>query len=425
DQPVNEYRNVYGRFTEDENYRDWQKIDIVQDQFAEGYYVHTMNMLLPPAEHFKKHPEYFALINGKRMADQPCFSNPEVLKITLKKLETDMALQPDKKLWSVSQNDNFTYCQCNACKKIIAEEGSPAGPVIRFVNEVASHFPDKTISTLAYQYSRTAPKITKPAGNVQIMLCTIELNRSQPIAEDPRSVSFLKDLEDWGKIAKHLYLWDYTVNFSHHVTPFPNIQVLQPNIQFFVRNNVFSHFQQSNCDTGHEFSELKSYLISRLLWNPDINADSVITDFMNGYYGAAAPFVRMYLDTLQGEVLKTKEFLNIFGHPTVHEKTFLSEDNLAKYFAYFDLALKAVKDQPDYLLHVRTARLPIEYATMEIAKSHTDYKSIPRERMVYLLEDFHKTCVDAGVRTLHEVGPSPEEYYQTTKNYISRSWPSN
>ena len=74
-----------------------------------------------------------------------------------------MAAQPDKTIWSVSQNDNFSYCQCPECLKIIEEEGSPAGPVIRFVNRVAAVFPDKTISTLAYQYSRPAPRRTRPA----------------------------------------------------------------------------------------------------------------------------------------------------------------------------------------------------------------------------------------------------------------------
>lgn len=428
DQPVNEYRNVYGRFTEDENYRDWQRIDIIQDVFADGYYVHTMNTLVPWEENFQKHPEYYALMNGKRIHDQLCLSNPEVLKITLKKLETDMALQPDKQLWSVSQNDNFSYCQCDACKKIIAKEGSPAGPIIRFVNEVAKHFPDKTISTLAYQYSRQAPKVTKPADNVQIMLCTIELNRSQPIAEDPRSASFLKDIVDWGKIAKHIYLWDYTVNFSHHTTPFPNIHVLQPNIQLFVRNNVFSHFQQSNTDVGHEFSELKSYLLARLLWNPDIKTDSVITDFMHGYFGAAAPFVRKYLDTLEGEIGKTKEWLDIYGHPTVHENTFLSEANIARYLGYFNQAMAAVKDQPIMLLHVRTALLPVQYAAMEIGKNHMfaargwysveGKKYILREGMVKMLEDFYQTCKDAGVRTLSEAGLTPENYYQSTKRFL-------
>jgi len=428
DQPVNEYRNVYGRFGEDVNYRDWQRIDIVQDVFADGYYVHTMNTLVPWQENFQKHPEYYSLMNGKRIQDQLCLSNPEVLKIAIKKLENDVPLQPGKQVWSVSQNDNFSYCQCDACKKIIAEEGSPAGPIIRFVNEIAKKFPDKIISTLAYQYSRQAPKVTKPEPNVQIMLCTIELNRSQPIGDDPRSASFLKDIVDWGKIAKHIYLWDYTVNFSHHTTPFPNIHVLQPNIQLFVKNNVFAHFQQSNTDVGHEFSELKSYLLARLLWNPDINADSVITDFMQGYFGAAAPFVRTYLDTLEGEILKTKEWLDIYGHPTAHENTFLSEANITRYLGYFDQAKSAVKDQPELLLHVRTYLLPVQYAAMEIGKNHmfaargwysVEGKSyVRRENMVRMLEDFNQACKDAGVRTLSEAGLTPENYYQSTKRFL-------
>jgi hypothetical protein len=428
DQPVNEYRNVHGRFTEDENYRDWQRLDVISDVFADGYYVHTFNRLVPWEEYYQKHPEYYALMNGKRIIDQLCLTNPEVLNIAMKKLETDMALQPDKQLWSVSQNDNFSYCQCETCKKIIAEEGSPAGPIIRFVNEVAKKFPDKTISTLAYQYSRQATKITKPAGNVQIMLCTIELNRSQPIGDDPRSASFLKDIVDWGKIANHIYLWDYTVNFSHHTTPFPNIHVLQPNIQLFVKNNVFSQFQQSNTDVGHEFSELKSYLLARILWNPDIKADSVINDFMNGYFGPAAPFIRTYLDTLEGEILKTREWLDIYGHPTAHENTFLSESNIARYLGYFDQAAAAVKDQPELLLHVKTYLLPVQYAAMEIAKNHmfaargwysvNGKKYVLRDGMVKMLDDFYQTCKDAKVRTLSEAGLSPENYYQSTKRFL-------
>ena len=76
-------------------------------------------------------------------------------------------------------------------------------------------------AVLAYQYPRAAPKQTKPADNVQVMLCTIELDRSLAIAGDPSSRSFLQDMADWARITRNLYLWDDTVNFSHHVSPFP------------------------------------------------------------------------------------------------------------------------------------------------------------------------------------------------------------
>ncbi|MDP1974138.1 MAG: DUF4838 domain-containing protein, partial [Sediminibacterium sp.] len=193
---------------------------------------------------------YFALMGNKRIIDQLCLTNPDVYDLTVKTLKEEMTKQPEKKLWSVSQGDNFSYCQCDACAKIIADEASAAGPIIHFVNKVAAQFPDKIISTLAYQYSRKAPKHIKPANNVQIMLCTIELNRSKAIENDSLSVSFLKDITDWGKISQNIYLWDYTVNFSHHITPFPNLHTLQKNIQFFTKKLCRLPLQYSMMEIG-------------------------------------------------------------------------------------------------------------------------------------------------------------------------------
>ncbi len=134
------------------DYRDWQRLDTVEEVFGRGYYVHTFNRLVPWETYFAEHPEYFAWMNGKRVKDQLCPSRPEVLDIAVARLEAEMAAQPDRHVWSVSQNDNFSYCQCDLCRKVIEEEGSPSGPIIRFVNAVAAHFPRQTISTLAYQY---------------------------------------------------------------------------------------------------------------------------------------------------------------------------------------------------------------------------------------------------------------------------------
>jgi hypothetical protein len=426
--PVNSFRVVNGEFAEDMDYRDWERISVVDEVFADGYYVHTSNRLVPWDKYFATHPEYFCFTGGKRSKDQLCLSNPEVFNIVVAKLKEEMAKQPDKKLWSVSQNDNFSYCQCDDCKKIIAEEGSPAGPIIRFVNKIAAQFPDKTISTLAYQFSRQAPKVTKPADNVQIMLCTIELNRSKPIETDPTSKSFLKDIVDWGKISKHIYLWDYTVDFSHQVTPFPNLHVLQPNIQFFVKNSAHEHFQQSNTSPGHEFSELKSYLLARLLWNPEVNVDSIKNDFLTGYYGAGGAVIGEYINRLQSEILKTGEWLDIYGHPSAHSLTFLSVENMKAYEQLFDEAEAAVKDQPDYLQRVKTARLPIQYAKMEIGKNdllgprgyynEVNGEFILRPEMKQLIEDFHTTCVNNHVTSLNEAGLTPDAYYASSLRTI-------
>lgn len=426
--PVNTYRNVHGRFGENPDYRDFHKLHNIEDMFAEGYYVHTFHRLIPWQDYFGTHPEYFAEMNGKRIIDQLCPSHPEVLRIIVQKLRSEMPLQPDKKVWSVSQDDNFSYCRCEHCQRIIEREQSPAGPIIQLVNAVADSFPDKIISTLAYQYSRQAPAHLRPRENVQIMLCTIELNRSQPIAEDPRSASFLKDMEDWGRISRHIYLWDYTVDFAHSISPFPNIHTLQPNIQLFVKNNVREHFQQSNTGAGHEFSELKSYLLAKLLWNPDADVNALIVEFTDGYYGAAGIWMRKYLKHIESEILKTGEWLDIYGPPTNHRHSFLSADNIAAYNRYFDEAEQAVADQPRLLLHVREARMPLQYAMMEIGKSdmfgprgwydELNGDFVPRRNMLDMLETFYQTGKDIRSEPVNESGLSVEAYYQSTRRFI-------
>ncbi|NCC71906.1 MAG: DUF4838 domain-containing protein [Sphingobacteriia bacterium] len=425
----NTYRNVHGKFANDSNYRDFHRLHVISDSFAEGYYVHTFQRLIPWQNYFSDHPEYFAFMNGKRIKDQLCLSNPEVLRLVIEKLEKEMALQPDKKIWSVSQNDNFSYCQCERCSKIISEEGSPSGPVIRFVNQVAEHFPDKIISTLAYQYSRKAPRITKPNDNVQVMLCTIELNRSIPIAEDPASISFLTDISDWQKITKRIYLWDYTVNFAHNISPFPNLHTLQPNIQLFADYGVKEHFQQSNTSIGHEFSELKSYLLAKILWNPQADFKGIFEEFIRGFYGRAAPYIFEYILHLEKEIRKTGEWLDIYGPPTNYQNTFLSEKNISAYNQYFDEAEKAVSEDSAHLMHVRIARMPVQYAMMEIGKAdmfgprgwyfQKGEEYIPRPYMIDQLEAFNQTAKICHVESINESGLTAAMYYEATKRFIN------
>jgi len=428
DNPVNEVRIVNGDFALDADYRDWMRLHDHRELYGAGYYVHTFQKLIPWQVYFDAHPEYFALMNGKRIIDQPCLTRPEVFDIAGAKLREEMAAQPDRRIWSVSQNDNFSYCQCPECLKVIEEEGSPAGPVIRFVNRVAELFPDKTISTLAYQYSRRAPRLARPLPNVEVMLCTIELNRSRPIADDPGSASFVRDIEDWSRICGNLYLWDYTVNFSHHVSPFPNLHVLQPNIRFFVDHGVRKHFQQTNTGPGHEWSELKSYLLARLLWNPRAKAADVRNDFLSGYYGKAGPYLRQYIDALRGALERSGARLDIYEPPAVHAAGHLSEADVAFYDKLFDKAEAAVARDKEVLARVQTARLPLMYAELEIAKDDMfgargfyeerggAFKARPE--MARLLEEFAARCQAGNVRNLNEAGLTPADYYDSVKRFV-------
>lgn len=427
--PPVDIRIVNGPLLQDDSYRQWLKLKTVEDIWGkkgnDRYYVHTFNRLVPSSEYFKEHPEYFSEINGQRVSwGQLCLSNPGLIDICVQKLNEVMSRNPEVQYWSVSQNDNTYKCECDRCRATDSIEGSPAGTMLRFVNKIAESFPDKIITTLAYQYTRKPPLITRPAENVLVTLCSIELSRSEPIETDPTSVGFREDIAGWQKICRNIKIWDYEVQFSNYYCPFPIFHTLQPNIQFFNKNNATAHFQQSFISKGVEFAELKAFLLAKLLWNPDIDVDFVINDFLKNYYEDGANSIRDYFDLLHKEGKKSGQRLDIYGNPVLYANSYLSEENLRKYNEIFDRAEKAVIDKPDILERVRIARLPIMYTAIEIAKTDLFgprgfYKEenkafVMKPEMFKLLEEFYTICKKNKLTGMNENGLSWETWYKNT-----------
>jgi len=347
---------------------------------TESYWaVHTFYPLMPPAEFFDKHPEYYSLIDGVRTHDraQLCLSNPDVLRIITERIRERMRKSPEYLIYDVSQNDYYNPCQCEKCQAIVKREGNESGLIIWFVNQVAQaveqEFPDKFIGTLAYQYTRTPPKNIAPGKNVIVRLCSIECCFAHDFRSCQQNSSFIADLQGWSAIAPHLYIWDYVVNFNHYIMPFPNFRVLQPNIKTFRENNAIGIMEQAAYQSrGGEFSELRSYLISRLLWNPDCNIDDVINDFMSGYYGRAGKFVRQYFDLLQNLVTSETHFQ--YGLSPFDQ--IYSEEFVRKSCDIFQEAEK-IADNEEVLHRVEMASLPVLYLkckrTPLIAKQDGSY----------------------------------------------------
>jgi hypothetical protein len=420
--PVMDIRTTHYRATWDAEYIDWHKLNHDEQGGRPdwGMWVHTFHALVPPDVYFDDHPEYYSLVNGKRIPTQLCLTNPEVLKVTVQNLRKKIAQNPEATYWSVSQNDNRNYCTCENCRAIDEQEGSPSGSIINFVNLVADQFPDKMISTLAYEYGRKAPRNLKPRDNVNIMLCSIEIFRHLSIEDDPTSADFMEDVVAWGKIAKDIIVWDYVIQFPNLISPFPNLHVLQPNIQFFVKNGVTSMFEQGNREVGGEFAELRSYLISKLLWNPDEDVDVLMNDFLNGYYGAGGPHIRSYIDEMTTALLESGAPLRIFGSPNEADTSYLTQSLIDRYETIFDQAETAVLDSAELLERVRIARLPLEFAIMEQAKKqYTGERGLfhkvngnweVRTDIRSRIDPFADLCIRQGVTRVKEWSTSPDEY---------------
>ncbi len=132
--------------------------------YVPGYGVHTFNRFVPTSKYYKTHPEYYALRDGRRIPTQLCLTNADVLDIVKDTVASLLEQNPDSEVISVSTNDNTQYCQCELCMVINDREESAAGSVIDFVNKIAVEFPDRTISTLAYQIYQKSAKTDQTRG---------------------------------------------------------------------------------------------------------------------------------------------------------------------------------------------------------------------------------------------------------------------
>ena len=325
---------------------------------------HTFEQFVPSGKYFAEHPEYFSLRDGKRTPyTQLCLSNPEVLQLCIAGMKQAIADNPLYWVYSMSQNDNMLPCQCEECRAIEEKFGGHSGLMVWFVNQVADAikplYPDKYIGTFAYQYTRKAPVGISPRENVVIRLCSIECCFAHPLEGCEHNAPFISDISDWSKIAPHLFIWDYVVNYRQYVAPFPNFGVLAENIRTFGKFNAIGIQEEAQYESlGGEFSDMKSWVLSKLLWNPNLDTDSLVNQFIADYYGPAGTHIRQYFD-LCHSLIKDETVMGIYindRNPLFTNEFIAEADKLLK------LAKEAVAScSDDIRLRVDMVALQIDY----------------------------------------------------------------
>ena len=95
------------------------------------------------------------------------------------------------------------------------------------------------------------------------------------------------NITEWGKIANHISVWDYTTNFEHSTClPYPDWYSFGPNTKFLAKAGLHGYFAEgSSYAPGSDLAKVKVYLMSKLLWDPSRNMTAVISDFLLGYFG--------------------------------------------------------------------------------------------------------------------------------------------
>ncbi len=331
--------SYFGEIAEDHAFATRMRTNTVQSEDHLGgrtpinLVSHTFGSLMPWAKYGAEHPEYYNETDGKRPKDiwndqydpgvQLCTTNPDVVRIVTDAVLQDLASNPGVANVSVSQNDNSRRCECERCRAVDEQEGSPMGSLLTLVNAVADavakKYPGVMVGTLAYDYTRKPPATIRPRPNVQIQLCSIECCQTHPIDDPncPKNQAFCEDLKGWSRICQNLYVWTYVTNFHNYLIPCPNLRALGRNVRFFHARGVKGLFMQGPA-AGAELGGLRNYIISNMIWDPSKDDKALMDEFLRLHYGRAARFIKQYIDMVHDAAERWGQHRNCFGSAAEH-----------------------------------------------------------------------------------------------------------
>ena len=331
---------------------------------------HSYFWYVSPGEFFATHPEYFSEIGGARQEfeTQLCLTNPDVLDIVTERMLARMAEKPGMRQHNFSQMDYYNCCECERCNAVNKQYEIQGGAQFWFVNQLAKRtskvYPDKLISTLAYMYTEEPPKGLVMHPNVAVWLCHMYPScDSHAIATCPLNGEHKRRAIAWSRICSHVYMWHYIVDFAHYYNPFPNFRALAADLRFYHDIGVEGVYLQgmSAEGGGGEFSLLRPYYAMKMAWDPAQDAETVLRDFVEGYYGPASEPIWNYIALLNDKVESENIHMHLYTNPA---QGYLTDDVLVRAMDLFDQAEQAVAQDEELLERVRVARMPLTYARL-------------------------------------------------------------
>lgn len=414
----------FGSFLPGEEYLNWHKLDTYTTDLSwGGFMIHTYKTYLPKDLDLTIHPEFTALVNGKRNSDQLDYSNDVLIGKIIAGLKLKMASDP-KKVWAINPNDNQNFCDCPKCHKLTADNGTKMAPLMYLINKVAEAFPTKEFTTVAYLDTRKAPSRIRPAKNVKIVLCNLDAVLNSPMSLKGNSLvndSFRKDLSEWSKLSPNIMIWDYMSMFNQIYIPFPILNNMSEDIKFYAENNVKGMFIESDGGLKSSFSQVKAYLAAKKMWNSNVDENAVIKEFFDWYYGSSSGAMMAYYKLLNDNFKNSGVPINCMTQPSSSwvSEGYFKPTMTAAYRSLLNQALSLSKNDKTIQERIQFEYFCLDYFDVELAKKRGNINAASdlKDKTKKLYEGFIQHNISVSNYFLKPVKLYMNETNEMLKNY--------
>ncbi len=261
--------------------------------------------------HFKDHPEWYAYVKSRneRSPHWVCVQNEEMFETLCADVEDYIARHPGVTEVPVGLDDGAERCECEKCLALCAADGDATGiptSAVQYVvlmnrigKRFAAKYPGVRFNMLAYGVMERAPidvRKWRLEPNVGVAVALLWKNHCRPAYLCDRAD---RSIAGWTKLTDNgIYNWDYYANFASYLIPFPNYDVLAQNFRYYRTCNQRGFASQMQFTFCGDLAELHYYLYAKLCWNPDLDADALVDEYLKNVYGAAAKSIRRYIDVM-------------------------------------------------------------------------------------------------------------------------------
>ncbi|MBE6397729.1 MAG: DUF4838 domain-containing protein [Lentisphaerae bacterium] len=296
---------------------------------------HSFLYWVPKREYYASHPEYFALIDGKRVAtehgSQITLGNPEVIDLIVRRMLAYMKKHPDLKVLPFGYNDTggnpknrFGWSEDPLDLKMDSPKDFPkpgskrgrtwttryikaANSIIERVNKV---YPDVRLMVYAYHFWMMKPPDCPIHPNLEIQFAPLYMCTHHAINDSacPRNRYFDECLKGWAARSKRVYVREYYISKNRHF-PLPRLSAIKENLMYYHKLGVCGFMPEMLADGPNgvnegtyvdrgarltsdrayedhwDASSLVYFTLARLGWNPNESLSDIVNLYCRSYYG--------------------------------------------------------------------------------------------------------------------------------------------
>ena len=343
---------------------------------------------IPPKRFGKAHPEYFALVGGKRVVSeaQYCMSNPEVQRLVADFIIGEFRKNNNVGWYLFGLFDTpHGFCECESCQAMDAKSEREANSGFPKTSTRLSKFaeivmpmvrkeiPDADLRLWAYLTYRELPIGVRHDPRVTVQFCTHGRCYGHAF-DDPhcaRNVRLYKLLRDWQGVASRVYTYEYlTCSNMRYTCPevieakdirnYWDIGLVGWSNEAEFTGSRWAGDKYAGAEIQFQSCWQWLWMTGKMLWDPSVDGLAAIDRIEEKYYGVAYPAMRKY-HALRRRIFAASPVC--YGYPDgdARRPTLLNlpgaKDELLGYL-----------DEADKLLEVKSKSEKVKSADLDVLK---------------------------------------------------------